>query len=254
MEVYVVWGVSSLLIGELNCRNVIVQKSCFVEAQPSSKCSKYSVRMGVGIIRRYICHISLRCLKVHTSDNFVDIQDCGMILSRFQTWETCSFESSCSSASVTRACLVYNCHMIILFQIRSTLHVSIVTASVIAVKRQFGRGVNRGKSLHPSYGSLYMWRTYSQQQRQKNKNTYHMENSIIYAELTILKLQSCNSVSNFDFHKYMYIYMVINTWKRKMWILVLRLARYIMSIDLRLFICSHEFCSATDSLFHANVS
>ena len=33
-----------------------------------------------------------------------------------------------------------------------------------------------------------------------------MENSIIYAELTILKLQSCNSVSNFDFHKYMYIH------------------------------------------------
>ena len=128
MEVYVVWGVSSPLIGELNCRNVIVQKSCFVEAQPSSKCSKYSVRMGVGIIRRYICHISLCCLKVHTSDNFVDIQDCGMILSRFQTWETCSFESSCSPASVTRACLVYNCYMIILFQIRSTLHVLIVTA------------------------------------------------------------------------------------------------------------------------------
>ena len=53
--------------GELDCRDVIVEKPCIVGAQPTGKCSEYNVAVG---FFRFIFYISPYILKVRASNNF----------------------------------------------------------------------------------------------------------------------------------------------------------------------------------------
>ena len=59
-------------------------------------------------IPRFDCHIPLYRLKMHTSDNFLDIQNGGLNpFTRSNLREMCSFHSFSSRECLTRSCFVY---------------------------------------------------------------------------------------------------------------------------------------------------
>ena len=58
--------------GDLDCRDVIVEKPCIVGAQPTGKCSEYNVAVG---FLWFIFYNSPYILKVRASNNLVHYND-----------------------------------------------------------------------------------------------------------------------------------------------------------------------------------
>ena len=78
MEPCVVWEFPSLPIGDSDCCDVIIEKPCIVGAQPTGDYTKIDTVTIASGIPWFNFHISLCRLKIHTSDNFLDIHNDGI--------------------------------------------------------------------------------------------------------------------------------------------------------------------------------
>ena len=109
MQPCVVWEFPSLpIIRYLDCQGVIIEKPCIVGAQPTSNYANMIASRSPREFHDPNCHISLYILKMHTSDNSLDIFYAGFNpFTLSNNHEIRSLESFSSCGCLTWSCFVY---------------------------------------------------------------------------------------------------------------------------------------------------